>query len=57
MLEINPHYQTTTPEEARKHILALVPINQRNQFAGLLTIYQNSIIQALMDQINQAKQD
>lgn len=47
MLEINSHYPTTTVTKAREHILAHIPIQQKNQMRGLLTIYQNSIIQHL----------
>lgn len=44
MLETNPHYPTTSTEQAKKHILALVPAGSKNQFAGLLATYQNSIL-------------
>lgn len=45
MLEINPLYPTTSKESALKHILALIPVGQKNQFIGLLHVFQNSIIQ------------
>lgn len=50
MLKTNPLYQTTTPEQAKKHILALVPIGRKNQFQGLLNILQNSIIKEMQNQ-------
>lgn len=50
MLKINPLYQTTTPEQAKKHILTLIPIERKNQFQGLLNILQNSIIKEMQNQ-------
>ena len=50
MLKTNPLYQTTTPEQAKKHILALIPAGSKNQFSGLLNILQNSIIKEMQNQ-------
>ena len=47
MLENNPHYQTTTPEQAKQHILSLIPLGYKNQFIGLLNIFQNSLIKEM----------
>lgn len=45
MLKNNPLYPITTTESARKHILALIPVGQKNQIIGLLNTLQNSILQ------------
>lgn len=55
MITINTLYSTSTPSLARKHILSLVPIHQRNQFLGLLMVYQNSIIHALTLQASETE--
>lgn len=41
---INKLYPVSTPEQAKNHILALVPVGHKNQFNGLLATYRNSII-------------
>ena len=50
MLETNPHYPSTTPEQAKQHILALIPIGHKNQFIGLLNTYKNSLIKEMQSQ-------
>ena len=50
MLKTNPQYPSTTPEQAKQHILALIPIGHKNQFIGLLNIYRNSIIKEMQSQ-------
>ena len=41
---ITPLYPTPTAQQAKNHILALVPVGQKNQVLGLLLALQNSII-------------
>lgn len=41
---INKLYPVSTSEQAKNHILALVPVGHKNQFNGLLATYRNSII-------------
>lgn len=47
MLTTTPLYPTTSIEQAKNHILALVPVGQKNQVIGLLLAYQNSLIKEL----------
>ncbi len=44
MLVKSPLYPTPTIDEAKKHILALLPPHKRNEVLGLLQTLQNSII-------------
>lgn len=39
-----PLYPTPSIKEAKSHILALIPVGQKNQVHGLLLALQNSII-------------
>ncbi len=55
MLKTNPLYQSTTPEQAKKHILALIPAGHKNQFSGLLNILQNSIIKEMQTEDKSVK--
>lgn len=41
---ITPLYPTPTAQQAKNHILALIPVGQKNQIHGLLLALQNSII-------------
>ncbi len=41
---ITPLYPTPTSQQAKNHILALIPVGQKNQVLRLLLALQNSII-------------
>lgn len=46
-MKFNPLYPVPSTDEARKHILALVPIEKRNLISGLLECYRNGLIKEM----------